>query len=461
VASGEKLLVVDDDPHMLRMLARRLGRAGFAEVFTAEDGEEALRVLEREKVSLILSDVMMPGLDGMALLDAVEQKCPETPVVLMTAFGTIDSAVEAMRRGAADYVSKPFQMDEILITVHRTLEDVRLRDELDRLRAEVARRWEFQEMVGKSAAMQRVFQTIERAAAVGSTVLISGETGTGKEMAARAIHAVSDLKDRPFVVVDCSTIPDSLVESELFGVAKGAYTGAEQARTGLFDLADGGALLLDEIGCLSPGAQAKLLRVLQEGSIRPVGSDQTHTVNVRYIAATNLDLQRAVDAGEFREDLYYRLKVFPLLLPPLRERPEDIPLLAAHFVGKTKPDDGTEPVEGITAAARQKLLDYPWPGNVRELANAVEYALAHVSGPSIDVADLPAEIRGAADVHRPVVDSKPSSDLNLRDLVDRQIHRALAATAGNRSEAARILGIDRRTLQRHLARLKIGTDDAP
>jgi len=457
--SEARLLIVDDDARMLRVLSRRLERSGF-DVLSAADGREALETLGHTSVDLILSDVKMPELDGMALLDAVEERCPSTPVVLMTAFGTIDAAVEAIRRGAVDYVSKPFQMDEILLTIRRALEDVRMRKELDRLRAEVSQRWEFQRMVGKSAVMQRVFQTIERAAAVSSTVLITGETGTGKEVAARAIHELSDLRERPFIVVDCSTIPESLIESELFGAARGAFTGAEKARDGLFDGADGGTLLLDEIGCLSLDAQAKLLRVLQEGTIRPVGSDRTHKIDARYLAATNLDLKKAVDAGEFREDLFYRLKVFPLPLPALRERPEDIPLLSAHFVGTAKFANEALPVETISAAAQRVMLEYPWPGNVRELANAIEYALATSHGPSIEPADLPPEICQSVVPLTPAPLAETPSDLGLRDLIDEQIRRALKLSDGNRSEAARVLGIDRRTLQRHLARLKLDPDEA-
>lgn len=453
-SKADHLLVVDDDSRMLDMLRLHLEEAGYR-VTTADEGAAALEALSRTEVDLVLSDVCMPGLDGVALMEEIEARKPDTPVVLMTAFGTVPSAVEAMRRGAADYVSKPFSMDEIRLTIQRALEQQRLRDEVHRLRAEVEHRWQFQRMVGKSRVMQQVFRMIERASSTSSTVLIKGETGTGKEMVARAIHRLSRVKHRPFVVVDCSAIPEALAESELFGHVRGAFTGATKDREGLFQRAEGGTLFLDEVGCLAPAIQAKLLRALDDRSIRRVGSDNRFDVCIRYLAATNHDLLKEVRAERFREDLYYRLKVLEVRLPPLRERPEDIPLLAHHFLQCTEVFDKNMAAQRLDDEAIQLLISYPWPGNVRELANAIEHVTALASGPSIGAADLPPEIGGAGRAGA----ASPSGN-RVRDRLQQQILDALEETGGNRTAAARNLGIDRRTLQRHLARMSRERDSA-
>lgn len=453
-SKADHLLVVDDDSRMLDMLRLHLEEAGYR-VTTADEGAAALEALSRTEVDLVLSDVCMPGLDGVALMEEIEARKPDTPVVLMTAFGTVASAVEAMRRGAADYVSKPFRMDEIRLTIQRALEQQRLRDEVHRLRAEVDHRWQFQRMIGKSRVMQQVFRMIERASSTSSTVLIKGETGTGKEMVARAIHRLSRVKHRPFVVVDCSAIPEALAESELFGHVRGAFTGATKDREGLFQRAEGGTLFLDEVGCLAPAIQAKLLRALDDRSIRRVGSDNRFDVCIRYLAATNHDLLKEVRAERFREDLYYRLKVLEVRLPPLRERPEDIPLLAHHFLQCTEVFDKNMAAQRLDDEAIQLLISYPWPGNVRELANAIEHVTALASGPSIGAADLPPEIGGAGRAEA----ASPSGN-RVRDRLQQQILDALEETGGNRTAAARNLGIDRRTLQRHLARMSRERDSA-
>lgn len=453
-SKADHLLVVDDDSRMLDMLRLHLEEAGYR-VTTADEGAAALEALSRTEVDLVLSDVCMPGLDGVALMEEIEARKPDTPVVLMTAFGTVPSAVEAMRRGAADYVSKPFSMDEIRLTIQRALEQQRLRDEVHQLRAEVEHRWQFQRMVGKSRVMQQVFRMIERASSTSSTVLIKGETGTGKEMVARAIHRLSRVKHRPFVVVDCSAIPEALAESELFGHVRGAFTGATKDREGLFQRAEGGTLFLDEVGCLAPAIQAKLLRALDDRSIRRVGSDNRFDVCIRYLAATNHDLLKEVRAERFREDLYYRLKVLEVRLPPLRERPEDIPLLAHHFLQCTEVFDKNMAAQRLDDEAIQLLISYPWPGNVRELANAIEHVTALASGPSIGAADLPPEIGGAGRAGA----ASPSGN-RVRDRLQQQILDALEETGGNRTAAARNLGIDRRTLQRHLARMSRERDSA-
>ncbi len=453
--TADHLLVVDDDPRMVKMLQRHLEQAGYR-VTTAEDGREALEALSTSQIDLVLSDVRMPGLGGVELVEEVEALRPGTPVVLMTAFGTIESAVEAMQRGAVDYVSKPFKLNEILLVAQRVLEHERLREELDRLRTELVERWEFQQMIGKSRAMQRVFQTIERTSKSTSTVLITGETGTGKEMAARAIHRLSPLADRHFVVVDCSEIPDTLLESELFGFVRGAFTGADRSQRGLFEHAEGGTVFLDEVCCLSLAAQAKLLRVLEERSVRRLGSRQRIDLHLRFLAASNRDLKEEVTAGRFREDLYFRLNVLQVRLPPLRERREDVPLLAQHFLDHGRADNPASRVQGLDAEASEVLLSYSWPGNVRELANAIEHALALAPEPIIRAEDLPQEIRSTDTTGITFFADRPV--VPLRDVIDDSIQQALEETGGNRTAAARLLGIDRRTLQRHLARLSPRSD---
>jgi len=464
---GARILVVDDEENILHFLSRLLEDEGYA-VETARKAEE-VRVRDWEiPLDLAIIDLrLQPGEDGIALLQEIRDRAPQASAILMTAYGSIESAVAAMRAGAYDYVTKPFRAEEILKVVTKALEQRRLQQEVWRLRREVERRYSFANLIGKSPAMQELFHQIEQVAASRGTVLVSGESGTGKELVAKAIHYNSPRRNGPFVVIDCAAIPETLQESELFGHAKGAFTGAAGVKRGLFEEADGGTLFLDEVGELRPPTQATLLRVLQDGTFRRVGDTRTLQVDVRAIAATNKDLVQAVRAGQFREDLYYRLKVVPIHLPPLRDRREDIPLLAEHFLQSASPQDsellrrGRRPnreVCRITPEAVDLLLRYPWPGNVRELENAIERALLFCEGEAIGPTHLLAEIRDHAET---ILAGLPSDSLCLREALGRMgremerdlIRRALDRAQGNRTQAARLLGISRRALLYKLKKL--------
>ncbi len=370
---AERILVVDDDPIILSSAERILTAEGY-EVFKAMDGESALKILEEVVCDLVLADLRMPGMDGMELLKRIKAFLPSTEVIIITGFGTIKSAVEALRAGAYDYIEKPFTPETLKNIVSGCLERKRLVMENIQLRREVQGLYKLEKIIGNSRAMQRVFDLIAQVAPTNSTVLITGESGTGKELVARAIHYNSPRRDAPFIVVDCSSIPETLIEAELFGHTKGAFTGAFTSRKGLLELANTGTLFLDEIGNLSLSVQAKLLRVLQEREFRPVGSDRSIKVDVRFIAATNKNLLDLVREGSFREDFFYRLNVFPIKLPPLRERKEDIPGLVHHFIKKYSKETGCE-VNHISAEAMRILTSYDWPGNVRELENVIHRAV--------------------------------------------------------------------------------------
>jgi two-component system response regulator AtoC len=446
----EHILVVDDEENVLHFLSRLLEDEGYA----VETARKAVEVRVRDwavPLDLAIIDLrLQPGEDGIALLQVIRDRAPETSAILMTAYGSIESAVAAMRAGAYDYVTKPFRAEEILKVVTKALEQRRLQREVSRLRREVERRYSFASLIAKSQRMQEVFRQIEQVAAFRGTVLISGESGTGKELVARAIHYNSPRSNSPFVVIDCAAIPETLQESELFGHAKGAFTGAITTKRGLFEEADDGTLFLDEVGELRPPTQATLLRVLQDGTFRRVGDTRTLRVDVRVIAATNRDLVEAVRTGQFREDLYYRLKVVPIHLPPLRERREDIPLLADHLLQQSTTQARRE-VRHITPEALDLLVRYPWPGNVRELENTIERALLFCEGEAIGPAHLPAEIRDRTETIRVGL---PSDSLCLREALGQMtreterslIRRALDRAEGNRTQAARLLGISRRAL---------------
>ncbi|RKY67111.1 MAG: hypothetical protein DRQ08_01075, partial [Candidatus Latescibacterota bacterium] len=373
-----RILVVDDDPLMLDFLKEALLRQGY-KVDTAEDGEEALRKVEEKGYDLVITDVRMPGVDGMTVLESVKRDFADTEVVVITAYGTIRNAVEAMKMGAYDYLTKPFSVEEVEVVVQRALERKRLISENIRLKRELEKVQGLRTLVGQSPAMRKVLEMIEMVAPTKATVLIQGESGTGKELVADAIHRLSPRKNGPFVKVNCAAIPESLVESELFGHEKGAFTHAVKRSRGRFEMADGGTLLLDEIGEITPAVQAKLLRVLQDGTFQRVGGEGTLKVDVRVIATTNRDLWKAVQEGKFREDLYYRLQVVPIYIPPLRERKEDIPLLVQHFLKMYGEREGKE---GLTVSekAMDILMGYDWPGNIRELENAVERAVILAKG---------------------------------------------------------------------------------
>ncbi len=457
-----RVLVVDDKENILKLFARLLGDT--YEVTCAEDGARALSLVAAQEFDVVVSDVRMPGADGFEVLRAVKSRHPDTEVVMMTGYATVPDAVEAMRAGAFDYLQKPFLPDAPAELVARAMERRRLR-----LQAEVLGQkspstdFSFLGVVGRSAAMQEAHRLIEQAARLDITVLLTGETGTGKELAARAVHLNSARRERPFVAVNCGALPTELVESELFGHGKGAFTGAAQAKAGLFEEANGGTLFLDEVGELPLSAQVKLLRVLQEREVRRVGETRPVQVDVRVVAATHRDLRAEAAQGRFREDLFYRLNIFPVQLPPLRERKEDIPLLAAHLLDKHCKTMGRT-LEGMTPEALRALMGYPWPGNVRELENAIMRAVAVATGPAVTERDLPLEVRerqegalpGGAAKHLPYRDA-----LDLaRDRFSREYLTALLRDfEGNVTRAAEHAGIERESLHRLLKRHSIRSDD--
>ena len=439
------ILVVEDDARMRDLLEKVLARDGHT-METCGDGLRALKLLEENVYDLIIADIRMPKYDGMELLSAVRKQYPNTTFIMMTAFGTIDSAVEAMKLGAFDYISKPFKMDEILIVVRRALDERRLRQEVSMLRDEVQRKYEFSNIIGKSKPMQEVFQLIHRVAASRSTVLISGKSGTGKELVAKAIHYNSSRRNMSFVPLSCGALPESLLESELFGHVRGAFTGAVVNKKGLFEEAHHGTIFLDEIGDLSASIQVKLLRVLQEREIKPVGGTKTSTVDVRLIAATNINLEEAVRQGRFREDLFFRLNVIPIHLPDLKDRPDDIPLLVNHFLNRYAVDTGKTNVS-IAPEAMNFLIGYSWPGNVRELENVMERMLTLSHDGQITAADLPEPLRSPA---TNLLEAEANRGASLRDLERDYIKTILIKTGGHQINAAKILGIDRRTLYRKM-----------
>ncbi len=444
------ILIVDDDVAMRDMLAGLFRDQGH-EVLTAGSVDEALEIAGNAEPDAVLSDIRMPGRSGIELVGAMRSLRPDTPVVLMTAFGSIDSAVEAMRAGAYDYVTKPFEPEAVVLTVERALERRALAEENALLRRAVDRASSFGDLLGRSEAMREIFALIRRIAHSRASVLITGESGTGKEVVARTIHYHGSRARRPFVPINCTAIPEGLLESELFGHVRGAFTGAHTTKRGLFEKAHGGTLFLDEIGDMTLGLQGKLLRVLQDGEVRPVGGNQSLKVDVRIISATNKDLRCEMEAGRFREDLFYRLNVIPIHIPPLRERQEDVPLLAEAFLRK----HSDRPGRAFSAAALERLATCPWKGNARELENVVERALALCDADLIDVDDLPAEcLEGGGSPRTPEarVRGAAARQLTLQELEDLYIDEILRLTGGNKVRAARILGIDRKTLYRRAER---------
>jgi two-component system, NtrC family, response regulator AtoC len=441
------LLVADDDPVARDLLVEVLTGAGYR-VCAAGGGAECLRLAEAEPFDLALIDLRMPDLDGLEVLQRLGARQPPIPVLILTAFATIETAIQTIRAGAWDYLSKPFRIEEIKLVVARALEAQRLvRENLQHRRALDAR-YGLENLVGRSPEMVAIYKLVARLAPLDTTVLVHGETGTGKEVVARAIHQASPRAARALVVVDCTALPEALFESELFGHERGAFTGAATSRRGLLEIADGSTCFLDEVGELPRALQAKLLRVLQERVIRRVGGNEPIPVDVRIIAATNRDLKKLVEDGAVREDLYYRLNVAPIAVPPLRERRSDIPLLAQHFLEKYARAAG----RSTTGFARETLAvlgRHGWPGNVRELEHAVERAVALSSAPLILPDDLPADVRGPGEATGPVA---PPARLTLEELKHWYVARVLDDVGGNKARAAEQLGIDRRTLYRILAR---------
>jgi len=450
--AAPSVLVADDDAVARDLLVEVLVREGYR-VRAAAGGEEAIRLAETEVFDLALIDLRMPDIDGLGVLARIRLLEPAPPVLILTAFATIETAIDAIRHGAYDYLSKPFRLDEIKLAARRVLEAQRLGRENRQYRQELRERYGVERLIGQSPEMVAIYRLVARVAALDTTVLVQGETGTGKELVARAIHYASPRAERPFVVVDCAALPETLFESELFGHERGAFTGAVQSRRGLLETADGGTCLLDEISELSFGLQAKLLRVLQERVLRRVGGNDPIPVNLRLIAATNRDLRKRVEEGTFREDLYYRLNGVTITMPPLRERSGDVPLLAHDFMHRYAAASGKR-LEGITRETLSLLAAYRWPGNVRELEHAIERAVALARSAVILPEDLPAEIR-AEDARAPEL---PARRMTLDELRRWYVTTVLEETGGNKLRAAEVLGIDRRTLYRILERESDGEE---
>jgi two-component system response regulator HydG len=455
VTEKPNLMVVDDLDSARQMVKRALGRS--CAVFDFGSIEEALPALERARFDAIVTDLRMPGIDGMEGLRRFKAKVPEIPVILVTAFATVETAVEAMKAGAFDYLTKPFEPEELEIVVQRAVEHARVRRENAQLRSALSREFSVHGIVGKSQAMKDVVSMLERIAPSNVPILIEGESGTGKDLLARAAHAMSSRASGPYVALNMSAIPENLAESELFGHEKGAFTGADQARPGFFAEAEGGTLFLDEVGLLPPVLQPKLLRVLQDGEYIPVGSRKARKADVRIIAATNENLQRSVKEGKFREDLFFRLRVVPLRLAPLRERREDVPLLIAYFVKKHALRLARPPLEP-DAEAMKALLDHPWPGNIRELEHAIERGLLLARGEAITVADLPPELA------QPAQDAAAGGNegryRRARDAWERKFFEDLLREAGGSvARAAELAGIHRSTLYEKLTRFGLVDKD--
>jgi len=450
------LLIVDDEAALREAIAERLGDHGFV-VEQAASGEEALERLAAFAFDVLITDLRLPGIDGRQVLDAAIQRYPELIAIVITGFGTVKDAVEAIKQGASDFITKPFQFDALMHVLHSAMEQRRLKSENAYLRSQLEHRYRFDGIVGRSARMRELFQLLETVAGTSSTVLITGETGTGKELAARAIHHNSPRRNHRFVALNCSAIPETLLEAELFGHVRGAFTGAVANRQGRLEQAHRGTLFLDEVGTMSPALQAKLLRVLQEREFEKVGDAHTVKIDVRVIAATHSDLARMVSEGAFREDLFYRLNVIPVLIPPLRDRREDIPLLVQHFLERLATESGKPPVT-VSQEAVRKLMAYPWPGNVRQLENAIERALAFSRGRAqLDVGDLAPEIQNQPAATDASEVWLPDEGLDFARYVEAVelslIRRSLERTQGNKRQAARLLNLKRTTLIEKLKRL--------
>jgi DNA-binding NtrC family response regulator len=448
------ILIVEDEAKMRRLLELNLGEDGFM-TFSAGDAETGLKLLHQNHIDLVVTDLKLPGMNGLEFLQMIKRQSEALPVVVMTAFGSVETAVEAMKSGASDYVLKPFSLTEMRMVIRKELDVRNLREENRSLREALGKRYSHPNVVARSPKMQEVLATVERVAPTNATVLLGGESGVGKDLIARAIHEKSRRANGPFLKINSTAIPENLLESELFGFEKGAFTGAVASKPGKFELADKGTLFLDEIGDVPPATQVKLLRVLQEREFERLGGTRTIKVDVRLIAATNRDLRAALEQGTFREDLYYRLNVVPIDIAPLRERKEDIPDLVNLFVSRFAAESG-KLIEGITPQAIEILVNYHWPGNVRELQNIVERACALSKGPQLEVSDI----------H---IDARPSKSGNgapgflpegmtLEQWEDEMVQEALRRANGNKSQAARLLGLSRNALRYRLSKIGIADE---
>jgi DNA-binding NtrC family response regulator len=449
------ILIVEDEAKMRRLLELNLGEDGMT-MLSAGDAESGLKLLREHPVSLVVTDLKLPGMSGLDFLHAIKRHNPAQPVVVMTAFGTVETAVEAMKAGASDYVLKPFSLSEMRMVIRKELDVHNLREENRSLREALGKRYEHPNVIARSRKMQEALATVDRVAPTNSTVLLGGESGVGKDLIARAIHEKSRRAAGPFIKINSTAIPENLLESELFGYERGAFTGANASKPGKFELADKGTLFLDEIGDVPLAIQVKLLRVLQEREFERLGGTRTIKVDVRLIAATNRDLREALEQGTFREDLYYRLNVVPIDIAPLRQRKEDIPELVNLFISRFAGDSG-KPVEGITPEAMQILVNYHWPGNVRELQNIIERACALAKGVILKVDDIHIDTRPARAANGG--GNFLPEGLTLEQWEDEMIREALKRANGNKSQAARLLGLSRNALRYRLSKIGIADEE--
>ena len=456
MSEKSRILILDDEKNYLLVLEALLSDAGY-DVTPINDPEMAVSYLEEAEVDVVITDMKMPKMSGLDVLQQIKRSSPSIPVLIMTAFGSIESAVEVMKYGAFDYITKPFANDELLLSVHNAVELSRAHQQYRILQESLEERYSTHQIIGKSPAMRETLSIVDRVSASRSTVLITGESGTGKELVARAIHFSSPRKDEPFVAVNCMAFNAGVLESELFGHEKGSFTGAVAMRRGRFEQADRGTLFLDEIGELPPDLQVKLLRVLQERVFERVGGTEPVKVDIRIVAATNKDLAKMVEEGRFREDLYYRLTVVQIHIPPLRERREDIPLLVSHFIAQIASENGITP-KSFTQEAQNYLSGYEWPGNIRQLQNVIERCMVMIPRDVIDVEDLPPEIRDEESQFKSAVDLLPV-ELNLADTLDKieaaLIRRALVRADFVQAHAADLLGISRSLMQYKLKKYNI------
>ena len=446
-----RVMIVDDDQSMCELIEADLGSRGV----TAEwktSASEALNIIETGSFDVVLTDLQMPGMNGLSLCERIVANRPDIPVIVMTAFGSLETAVAAMRVGAYDFVSKPVELDILALRIERAIQHRSLSEQVRVLSDRVAQSSRFSKLLGESPAMQRLFDDLHRVSNTDASVLITGESGTGKELVARALHEQSRRQSKPFVAINCAALPESLLESELFGHKRGAFTDAVTDQRGLFVQADGGTLFLDELGEFPLTLQPKLLRALEERTVRPIGSEKETPFDVRLIAATNRDLETAVEEKRFREDLYFRVNVIQIKLPPLRARGTDILLLSQHYLQQFASANEKQ-IVGLSDATAQKLMDYAWPGNVRELRNAIERAVALARFDRIAVDDLPDKIRNYRGSHLELGGDNPSELLTMEEVERRYIRHVLKATRGNRTSTAQVLGFDRKTLYRKLKQM--------
>ncbi len=449
----KRILVVDDEPEMAKVIEQALLRRGYA-ASKEYDADSAWERLEREDFDVVVTDINMHGMNGIELTARIARSRQDVPVIVITAFGSIETATAVLRAGAFDFLTKPFDIEQLVIAVERALQNRQLRDEVRRLREEVARAKPISDMLGDSPAIRKVHETTSRVADTETTVLVTGESGTGKELVARALHEQSKRKNGPFVAINCAAMPEALLESELFGHVKGSFTDARATRKGLFVEADGGTLFLDEVGEMPLGMQARLLRALEERVVRPVGGNGETPFNARIVAATHRDIESLVESGQFREDLYYRINVVQVALPPLRARGGDVLALAQHFLRRHSGAMGKS-VTGLSTPAAERLLAYAWPGNVRELQNCIERAVALARFEDLSVDDLPPKVRDYKTSFVVVATEDPTDLVTMEEVERRYIQRVMEAVGENKTQAAKVLGFDRTTLYRKLVRYNL------